>query len=148
MSKIKKKKQVVTVNDEIKAYSIDNDTLDFLEIEADKYNETVNLSDKLKNYKNIKEIIVNLEKEINNITENIDNLDITENNKVIESNEITDKTDINDDIIIIEDLVKKMTEEHVLQQKFLYIKKITESINYCKTKCKTSKMNTTHISNN
>ena len=148
MSKIKKKKQVVPVIDEIKAYSIDNDTLDFLEIEADKYNETVNLSDKLKNYKNIKEIIVNLEKEINNITENIDNLDIMENVKEIESNEITDKTDINDDIIIIEDLVKKMTEEHVLQQKFLYIKKITESINYCKTKCKTSKMNTTYISNN
>ena len=75
------------------------------------------------------------------MVEIIDKIDIDAVSAYLkQTSEANDKTDITDDIVNLEKMVEGMKEEDIMQIKLMHIRKITEIVNRCKSKCDSSKM--------
>lgn len=122
-------------------HPVSDDTLDDLEAQVDKFNETKHLGEKIKLHSALKDSIQTLEQEVDDMVEIIDKIDIDAvSAELKQTAEVSDRTDITDDIVSLEKMVEGMKEEEIMQIKLMHIQKITEIVKRCKSKCDSSKM--------
>lgn len=133
-------KDVVNAKKTLK-HPVSDDTLDDLEAQVDKFNETKHLGEKISIHSKLKDSIQILEQEVDDMVEIIDRIDIDAVSAELKhSTDINDRTDITEDIVNLEKMVEGMKEEEIMQIKLLHIKKITDIVKKCKSKCDSSKM--------
>ena len=121
---------------------ISDDTLDYLDSQMDRFNETNNLGEKISIYDHLKESVNNLEKEVSDMLKIIDTIDIDSFNND-DTKPDTDKSDINDDIVNIEKMMQGLQEEEIMQIKIMHFKRIAEVVKNCKAKCHSDNMKIT-----
>jgi hypothetical protein len=113
---------------------ISDDTLDYLDSQIDKFNETTKLGEKINIHNELSTTIKKLEKEIDDMADIIDKIDVenvkSEHNRESNSN----VSSIDNDIVTLEKLVEGMKEEDILQIKIFHLQKIAEIIRNCKSK--------------
>lgn len=126
---------------------VSNDSLDFLETQMDILNDTTNLGEKVNMYSKLGDYTKKLENEVDMMIELMDTLDIStvcEDIKREKNN--NDTSDVSDDIINLDKLLGELKNEDVMQIKILYMRKIIDQIEKCRSKCEKSKMTVTKCS--
>lgn len=125
-------------------YPISDDTLDYLESESDKLNESKNLSEKMKLHTELKCNIQSIGDEVDAMVDLIDKIDPDAVTKEISqennTSELIDDTDIADDIVNLEKGLADLSEEEVLQVKIKHLQRLTEMVKNCRAKCGPSVM--------
>ena len=117
-------------------HPLSDDTLDELEMEAEKFKETQNLGEKISIHSKLNETIKDLEKEIDDMINIIDKINIDAVNKEINDNiHESSGTTINDDIVSLEKMMENLNDEEVLQMKVFHYKRITDIVKKCKSIC-------------
>lgn len=131
ISKVIKSEKVEKIS-----YPVSDDIFDELETKVEQFNDTSNISEKMVLHNELKETILQLEQEIDNMVEIVDKLETD----VIDN---PSDTDITDDVISIEKMVDGMKEEEIMQTKLAHLKKIINKIQGCKSRYGSSNL---HIS--
>jgi hypothetical protein len=123
------------------AIPVSDDSLDFLETQLDILNDTTNLGEKVTMHSKLIDYTKRLENEVDTMIELMDKIDINNVSEEIkrEKNN-SDTTDVSDDIINLDKLLGELQEEDVMQIKIMYMRKIIDQIERCRSKCEKSKM--------
>lgn len=122
-------------------YPISDDTMDALEAEVDALNSTQNIGEKVRLHTKLKESIQALSKEIDDMVEIVDKIDIDSVSADLKREmDRDDGTDIADDIVNLDKVFEKLQEEDVLQKKIEYMQKLTTMVQRCKARCDTSRL--------
>lgn len=111
-----------------------DDTLDDLESDFDKMNDTDNLDEKIKLHTKLLSYTKKLEDTVDSMVEIIDSINIDNVRKEIKKN-ILDDIDISDATTNLDKMMHDMKEEEVIQIKILYMRKIINTIAQCKEIC-------------
>lgn len=120
---------------------VSDDSLDFLETQIDTLNDTKNLGTKVTLHAKIMDYTKRLESEVDNMIELMDKIDYNVVSEAIKKNKNNaDTSDVSDDIINLDKLLSDLQEEDVMQIKLLYMRKIIDQIERCRSKCEKSKM--------
>ena len=122
-------------------HPISDDTMDYLDSCVDKLNETKNIGEKISLHSKLNDTIGDLEKEIDNMVDIIDNIDIDTINNDINTNQVeTDKSSIDDNIVNLELMLQNMKEEEILQTKIIHLQRITDMVKNCRKQCNVSQI--------
>lgn len=141
MNKKTSKKNKITSNTQ--EYPISNNTMEYVESQIDKLNETDNLSEKINIHAKLTEYTKTLESEINSMIDTLDNINIDD--AIIDTQTICDSTDIDDDIVNLNKMMENMQEEEIMQTKLDYLKKMITQVQKCKKITDNNKMSVTKI---
>jgi disulfide oxidoreductase YuzD len=125
-------------------HPVSDDTMDYLEAQVDRFNESKNLGEKINIHSKLKEYVSNIDREIDQMYELIDKYDtdaigeeiMAENDASMINNDI----DVENDIANLESMVDKLKEEEIMQKKMVHLQSILEKINRYRSKCDSSKM--------
>jgi hypothetical protein len=120
---------------------ISDDTLDYIDSQVDRFNETQNLGGKISIHAKLTESVKDLEKEINDMIDIIDKTDINQVSEDLRtSNSMNETTDITSDIMNLEKMIEVLREEDIMQVKIMHYKRIAAIVRKCKAVCDTTKM--------
>lgn len=113
---------------------LSDDVIDYLDSEVDRLQETKNLGEKINIHAKLIDTVKVLEKEINEMVDMIDRIDLNDNLK--QSISCTNETtDINDDLVNLEKMMEDMDKEEVMQMKIKHYLRIVDIVKRCKAKC-------------
>ncbi|VBB17832.1 hypothetical protein YASMINEVIRUS_295 [Yasminevirus sp. GU-2018] len=120
---------------------VSDDTLDQLEGEIDRLNDTSNLSEKVKLHASLVSHTKQLEATIDSMVDMIDQVDIDAACEEIKKNKnASESTDVSDNVANLDKLLSGMKNEEVMQIKILYMKKIIDTIARCREACEQNKL--------
>ena len=123
---------------------VSDDSLDFLETQLDILNDSTNLGEKVTMHAKLVDYTKRLENEVDTMIELMDKIDInTVSEDIKRDKNNSDTTDVSDDIINLDKLLGELREEDVMQIKILYLRKIIDQIENCRSKCEKSKLTIT-----
>lgn len=120
---------------------VSDDTLDALEGEIDKLNDTSNLGEKVRLHTKLESQTKLLEDEIDLMIDMMDDLDFDKAYESIKTDKNkTDTTDVTDDIVNLDKLMNSLKQEDVMQIKIMYVQKMLNHIARCRALCDQSKL--------
>lgn len=118
---------------QIESFDISDDTLDYLDSEIDKFNNTTKLGEKISIHKKLELVTKNLIDEINNMVSIVDNID--KNIEVDESSDDIEDINIDDMFVNIEKMLEDMKNDEPILMKIKHYERIMNIVKKCRTKC-------------
>lgn len=121
---------------------VSDDSLEHIESQIEKMNETDVLSEKISIHDKLVDYTKTMENEINTMIDMLDNIDV---NKTLDDIQYCDSNNIDDDIVNLNKMMENLKEEQVMQMKLNYLKKMIEQVQKCRTIAEKNKLTMTKV---